>query len=147
MYIAEVLSKFPVVQHFPFGTLYRWEHDPNAATPALPRPSTMVAGEGHSDLATELPPSNMPTAAPWASTNGAHGRTMPPPTKAPWVAERMSSRDAYNAPTSSRRPTPTVTKLAQGGASQDGTRSLSGSQPVTKAPWAKLQQQNNHVTP
>ncbi|KAL6709983.1 Serine/threonine-protein phosphatase 2A activator 1 [Coniothyrium glycines] len=30
MYNAEVLSKFPVVQHFPFGSLFSWEHDPNA---------------------------------------------------------------------------------------------------------------------
>jgi serine/threonine-protein phosphatase 2A activator len=30
MYNAEVLSKFPVVQHFPFGSLFAWEKDPNA---------------------------------------------------------------------------------------------------------------------
>jgi serine/threonine-protein phosphatase 2A activator len=32
MYNAEVLSKFPVVQHFPFGSLFAWEKDPNAKT-------------------------------------------------------------------------------------------------------------------
>lgn len=31
MYNAEVLSKFPVVQHFPFGSLFAWEADPSAA--------------------------------------------------------------------------------------------------------------------
>jgi serine/threonine-protein phosphatase 2A activator len=31
MYNAEVLSKFPVVQHFPFGSLFAWETDPDAA--------------------------------------------------------------------------------------------------------------------
>ncbi|KAK5277966.1 Serine/threonine-protein phosphatase 2A activator 1, partial [Cryomyces antarcticus] len=30
MYNAEVLSKFPVIQHFPFGSLFVWERDPNA---------------------------------------------------------------------------------------------------------------------
>lgn len=29
MYNAEVLSKFPVVQHFPFGSLFSWEQDPD----------------------------------------------------------------------------------------------------------------------
>lgn len=30
MYNVEVLSKFPVIQHFPFGSLFAWEQDPNA---------------------------------------------------------------------------------------------------------------------
>lgn len=30
MYDGEVLAKFPVVQHFPFGSLFKWERDPEA---------------------------------------------------------------------------------------------------------------------
>lgn len=33
MYNAEVLSKFPVVQHFRFGSLFSWEPQPNATPP------------------------------------------------------------------------------------------------------------------
>lgn len=33
MYNAEVLSKFPVVQHFQFGSLFSWEPQPNASPP------------------------------------------------------------------------------------------------------------------
>lgn len=33
MYNAEVLSKFPVVQHFRFGSLFSWEQQPNSIKP------------------------------------------------------------------------------------------------------------------
>lgn len=36
MYDAEVLSKFPVVQHFHFGSLFSWERDPDAKEPVVP---------------------------------------------------------------------------------------------------------------
>ena len=115
MYNAEVLSKFPVVQHFPFGSLFRWEHDPHAAEPAVtthatsqplrnptnpgdPASSRALPDQGTKApwaTATAPPLAGGPTAAPWAT-----GRPPPPPTgmvdgvtRAPW-ANQPSHRSA-----------------------------------------------------
>ena len=77
MYIAEVLSKFPVVQHFPFGALFQWERDPLAPSPAQ---GPLARGKSSSQAPKNVRPTklNMPlssasgapafvgTAAPWA---------------------------------------------------------------------------------
>jgi serine/threonine-protein phosphatase 2A activator len=82
MYNAEVLSKFPVVQHFPFGSLFRWEKDPEAVHPAT---TTHTA----SQPLREPPASSMTTSRPspgykLASLKGptSAGRG----TSAPWAA-------------------------------------------------------------
>ncbi|XWW95668.1 hypothetical protein V2A60_003635 [Cordyceps javanica] len=77
MYNAEVLSKFPVVQHFPFGSLFSWNRDPNA--------QNLAAQSGPSAAAAT-------TTAPWvqtsrvpsisATTAGSTAR-MPPPLQRP----------------------------------------------------------------
>lgn len=84
MFNAEVLSKFPVVQHFPFGGLFSWERDPNAmpqATPAPPADKAVPAGAG----GTGMPGAG--TAAPWAQTTrmptGPGSVPAPPPTSFP----------------------------------------------------------------
>ena len=76
MYNAEVLSKFPVVQHFPFGSLFRWEKDPEAKEPpqtthasSQPLRNPMAAAAA-SAIARPPPPVgfvNGATQAPWAS--------------------------------------------------------------------------------
>ncbi|PSK50368.1 hypothetical protein B9Z65_312 [Elsinoe australis] len=93
MYNAEVLSKFPVVQHLRFGSLFQWEADPNA-TPAatsvharsqpLP-PSTTARMPSHTaaPTGTTMPPptglNGVGTAAPWARSQGMNNATFATP--------------------------------------------------------------------
>jgi serine/threonine-protein phosphatase 2A activator len=100
MYNAEVLSKFPVVQHFPFGSLFSWEQDPNATagpasihTASQPTGHSTPAGTGGTRL-----PTQESTTAPWANSNvGGVPATAAPwtlaptvqlPTRTPWADGR-----------------------------------------------------------
>ncbi|KIW04461.1 uncharacterized protein PV09_04724 [Verruconis gallopava] len=114
MYNAEVLSKFPVVQHFPFGSLFRWEHNPDAPAPILP---ARMPSQPQSRI-SNMPPSSMPiTSRPmpsgavssasltsgtihrsnampgpktsWTSQSGATGL---PATRAPWAGSISSQQ-------------------------------------------------------
>jgi serine/threonine-protein phosphatase 2A activator len=133
MYNAEVLSKFPVVQHFPFGSLFKWEKDPEAKAPP---PSTHASSQPlrnpmdtHAPSAARqtMPPpgsSGATTAAPWA------GRSAQPPTgfvngvtQAPWVNRTPappSSRGGFNA---GRRPMPPLNENSANGRSNPGPSS------------------------
>ncbi|KAL9099903.1 MAG: hypothetical protein Q9163_004659 [Psora crenata] len=92
MYNAEVLSKFPVVQHFRFGTMFSWDRDPDAPLP----PATVhassqpvkegIGGSSMNDKVTARgpPPSRAEgTQVPWASSAIAAPPTMVG-TAAPW---------------------------------------------------------------
>ena len=131
MYNAEVLCKFPVVQHFPFGSLFSWEEDPNApliaTSPHLSnQPQTHSAAVSGSSGAIHIsrPLPQEGTRAPWAQPNSISdsgggnpvNRVMPmEPTKAPLAGSIPTT--ATSGQTSTSRPS----------LPQEGTR----------APWAR----------
>ena len=85
MYNAEVLAKFPVVQHFPFGSLFSWDRDPDAALP--PQTIHMASQPQTTTTASPPPPPATGTAAPWAQTTRmpeSSGMGIPN-TRAPWA--------------------------------------------------------------
>ncbi|KAH7119782.1 Phosphotyrosyl phosphate activator protein-domain-containing protein [Dendryphion nanum] len=145
MYHGEVLSKFPVVQHFPFGSLFAWERDPAAAevaksvhTSSQPSRSTAVPATARPqqplrDVAGGAESGVQTTRAPWASAApgippSAGGAAVPngpnQPTRAPW--------------TSSTPVPPAGGSTTAPWARPGGSATASGAAPVTttRAPWA-----------
>lgn len=90
MYNAEVLSKFPVVQHFPFGSLFSWDTDPNAQPPptsihASSQPFSLNYGVKSTSTEKVAPARPLPsegTKAPWASASAMAPSTVPEPFRA-----------------------------------------------------------------
>jgi len=115
MYNAEVLSKFPVVQHFRFGSLFSWERDPNAVAPPVSvhstsQPSTTAMAATEQFPMRGPPPTQTGTAAPWATnapstnTTGVSAPWAPrvpesaAGTKAPWAVTAMDASATATAP-------------------------------------------------
>jgi serine/threonine-protein phosphatase 2A activator len=148
MYNAEVLSKFPVVQHFPFGSLFSWEQDPNA-TPAVhsfhtanhsgsqstasntPTPNPL-SQEGTKAPWAQASSANMaPTTAPWASHPPGGNMT---PTAAPWAKPPSDVPPTGMPPTRvqwTNRTSPGTGQVPVRAAPRNGT-----SDGLARAPWA-----------
>ena len=155
MFNAEVLSKFPVVQHFPFGSLFSWDRDPDASAPAQ---TVHMANQPLADAATAAallqgppaarpPPAGMPsTAAPWAQATRMPG-TAPGAVPGPGIPySRVPAAPSSAGPGMSA---PGVARLVRPGANpgtsmpptrapfaQPGGGHTDPQNPVTKAPWA-----------
>ncbi|KAF2825183.1 PTPA-domain-containing protein [Ophiobolus disseminans] len=120
MYNAEVLSKFPVVQHFPFGSLFAWEKDPNAKgiqasvhTTNQPKSSTVPSST--SSTSAYSSPRPQPQQQQLRDP-GAETRFQPPlrdpltgsaTTAAPWAKPGVAMRPATgpNVPSGPNQPT------------------------------------------
>ncbi|USP79507.1 Serine/threonine-protein phosphatase 2A activator 1 [Curvularia clavata] len=148
MYNAEVLSKFPVVQHFPFGSLFSFSPDPNAkkiqatvhtasqpksssssssaTTPATARPQPALRDPLADPVMSARPGGAVGTAAPWA--RGAAGPGVPSgpnqPTQAPWASRTPA-------------PPPAAGQMMVGGgtAAPWARKKDDDAQQSTRAPW------------
>lgn len=164
MWAAEVLGKFPVVQHFPFGSLFNWERDEEAVkgagrVHAAQQPKSMdapVPAPAPRNSGSAGGVGGVGTAAPWARNGGSAMPQVPqmqastgvPSTRAPWAGVQ---RAPPAAPVQGMTPTAAPWAATQRPAARGGSRPSTVAQwgatqqpqgggtamPPTAAPWAK----------
>jgi len=157
MYNAEVLSKFPVVQHFPFGSLLSWERDPNAVLSTNPMPTTLPSrsvdlGDTSSNTVSPRVPIEKSMAHPRAissgtSLTGATGTTAPwgrsslgsmaPPTRQAASGNITFARDRYRPTAPSQLPACEASATQAPWVSGDASRTSKKDELPTSAPWAR----------
>jgi serine/threonine-protein phosphatase 2A activator len=119
MYNVEVLSKFPVVQHFPFGALFAWESDPSAKH-IQASVHTSSQPKAAADQSSTVP----------SATSSTSAYSSPRPNAAPSTAARMQRplRDPMTGSTAAPWATLTARPAA-------GPAVPSGPDQPTRAPW------------
>ncbi|KAH0614852.1 uncharacterized protein H6S33_000488 [Morchella sextelata] len=142
MYNAEVLGKFPVVQHFPFGSIFNWGAPSHSnTTAATTQHQSNINNSSSSSTSRGMPDTGAPTSAPttrapWATaTNNSSSASLSntgATTRAPWAAAGTPSSSASITP-STRAP------WAKPPAPDNVMTTKSGEQPLTTAPWAAPQ--------
>ncbi|KAK0707450.1 hypothetical protein B0H67DRAFT_542484 [Lasiosphaeris hirsuta] len=141
MFNAEVLSKFPVVQHFPFGSLFSWDVDPDAVAPItsvhMANQPVAAAATAAAAAKTSLGVGGVGTAAPWAQATrmpggpALSGGPGIPYSQGPWSGGGSAGPSVPRGGPSDVGPAPSTEfpRGVPGRASNQFT--------VTKAPWAK----------
>ena len=136
MYAAEVLGKFPVVQHFPFGSLFRWDKDPKAGEVLASVHAQQQPMAAKSMDVTAGPAPGSGTKAPWAKSGAGatipamQARTGIPSTRAPWQQNVGAARQP---PLAGPGMAPTAAPWAPSQAAPAAGSSI----PPTTAPWTK----------
>lgn len=122
MYDAEVLAKFPVVQHFRFGSLFSFDPDPDATPPpASVHAANQPVRDGFASSAAEK------IAAPRAPPQ--------PGTQAPWANHQTPSTNTSTAaPWSTKPPNPTTIGTAAPWAKKPTTTMIDPADSTTGAP-------------